>query len=399
MASPSLLADIAAGNPRKKVALDQYNQVLAKTYADLEAEYGPASSHKFDPQKHLCYYSADPLDQHKYHETRRLTMAELGLTHKNQISAIGVSDPFPLFTQEATDIMKMECLQKEIFLEYARESFNSTTGMDCIVRGYAKTGGTVNTPFVHDAWTHPKTVELISTMAGVDLEVIMDYEIAQVNIGVTPGEVAEHQRMAAGKQHQMEQTEGAKSDPDKETQSAAAGDDMPAIVGWHYDSYPFVCVLMLSDTSRMVGGETYLRMGDKKVACVLGPQKGSATVLQGRLIEHLANKPVGATERITMVTSYRAKNSVVHEGSVLSTVKPEINFGTRPDDFYPEWIRYRSQVVKDRLDALVKTCNESATFNKQAATDTLKDIEAYLAKTALEMEVSAEEWETVNRKG
>lgn len=376
MVSPELLADIEAGNLRKSVSEAQYNETLAKTYQELYGKYGDETSYKFDPQKHLSFYSSDPLEQLKYHQTRRLTMAELGLTNKNQISPIGVSDPFPLFTEEATDLMKMECLRKNVFLKYARELFNSTSGLDCIVRGYAKTRGNANTQFIHDAWKHPKTVELISTMAGVELEVIMDYEIAQVNIGVTPKEVAEQQRS-----------------------SVAPTDDMPAIIGWHYDSYPFVCVLMVSDTTDMVGGETYLRMGNNELACVSGPQKGSAAVLQGRLIEHLANKPSGACERITMVTSYRAKKSTVHEGSVLSTVKPEINFGTRPDDFYPEWIKYRSQVIKERLEMLVESCFESPKFNRRATLDTLASIETYLHNTSKEMEVSTREWEIIAQKG
>lgn len=48
-------------------------------------------------------------------------------------------------------------------------------------------------------------------------------------------------------------------------------DDKP-IVGWHEDSYPFVCVLMLSDCTRMVGGETALRAADGSVLKVRGPQ-------------------------------------------------------------------------------------------------------------------------------
>lgn len=32
-----------------------------------------------------------------------------------------------------------------------------------------------------------------------------------------------------------------------------------AVVNWHKDSYPFVCVLMLSDTTGMQGGETVLK--------------------------------------------------------------------------------------------------------------------------------------------
>jgi hypothetical protein len=32
-------------------------------------------------------------------------------------------------------------------------------------------------------------------------------------------------------------------------------------VGWHRDDYPYVCVLMLSDTTHMTGGQTLLRRG------------------------------------------------------------------------------------------------------------------------------------------
>lgn len=382
--SATLIADVEAGNLRKGVTEAEYTGPLENTYAELYAKYGDVDNIKFDPEKHLQYYSGDEFDQHKYHSTRRLTMEELGLTHKNQISPIGVSDAFPLFTDEATDIMKMECLKKDVFLKYGRTSFNSTSGMDCVVRGYAKVGKDVITRFIYDAWTHPKTVELISTMAGVELEVVMDYEIAHVNIGVTSEEVAEQQR----KVHAREQALSGEN----------SGEDIPAIVGWHKDSYPFVCVLMLSDTSNMIGGETYLRMGDSKVAHVQGPQKGSAAVLQGRLIEHLAPKPLGASERITMVTSYRAKDPMLHEGSVLSTVKPEVQYGSRYHDFYPDWIEYRADLMGKRLQELVRTMREAKTFDKTATVDALKDIETYLRLTYSEMKMSAQEWASVMAK-
>lgn len=384
MATPELIANIEAGNLRKSVSELAYIEILQKTYDDLKSQYGDFGNITFDPEKHLTFFSGDPLDQHKYHATRRLTMEELGLTNKNQISPIGVSDPFPLFTEEATDIMKLECLHKETFLEHARSSFNSTSGMDCILRGYVKRNDKIISPFIYAAWTHPKTVELISTMAGVELEVIMDYEIAQVNIGYTRPEVVDQERIA--------KRERTLSGLDN-------GDDIPAIVGWHYDSYPFVCVLMLSDTTNMIGGETYLRMGDSKIARVSGPQKGSAAVLQGRLIQHLAPKPFGATERMTMVTSYRAKNSLLNDGSVLSTVKPEVNYGSVYNAFYPEWVNYRVEVMKNRLENVARTCKESKEFNKKATVDALKEIEDYLASTFKEMEISPEEWTTIASKG
>jgi hypothetical protein len=45
------------------------------------------------------------------------------------------------------------------------------------------------------------------------------------------------------------------------------------IVGWHTDSYPFVCVLMMSDVRGMVGGETAIRMGNGKIIKLRGPSQ------------------------------------------------------------------------------------------------------------------------------
>lgn len=46
--------------------------------------------------------------------------------------------------------------------------------------------------------------------------------------------------------------------------------DLPAFA-WHFDSYPFVCVTMLSDCTGMVGGETALKTGTGEIMKVRGP--------------------------------------------------------------------------------------------------------------------------------
>lgn len=70
----------------------------------------------------------------------------------------------------------------------------------------------------------------------------MDYEIGHINLSI-PGPI----------------------------QNQSMDDD--AIVGWHRDSYPFVCVLMMSDTTHMIGGETALRTGTGEIKKVRGPSK------------------------------------------------------------------------------------------------------------------------------
>jgi hypothetical protein len=44
-------------------------------------------------------------------------------------------------------------------------------------------------------------------------------------------------------------------------------------VEWHQDDYAFVCVLMLSDTTHMTGGQTLLRRGPEGGDLVCDPPK------------------------------------------------------------------------------------------------------------------------------
>jgi hypothetical protein len=77
----------------------------------------------------------------------------------------------------------------------------------------------------------------------------MDYEIGHINMSV-PKKKTQH-----------------------DSSTMTSEDDEEAIVGWHRDSYPFVCVLMMSDTTGMVGGETALRTGTGEIKKIRGPQK------------------------------------------------------------------------------------------------------------------------------
>ncbi len=74
----------------------------------------------------------------------------------------------------------------------------------------------------------------------------MDYEIAAINISVNNQSVPVY---TAPKQED---------------------DSLPAFA-WHRDSYPFVCVTMLSDCVGMTGGETALKTATGEILKVRGP--------------------------------------------------------------------------------------------------------------------------------
>lgn len=95
-------------------------------------------------------------------------------------------------------------------------------------------------PFIHALWKSDEVQNAVSQVAGIDLVHTFEYEIGHVNILVDGEEV-----------------------------NTGANDSVG--FSWHYDSFPFVCVTMLSDCSKMTGGETAVKKGDGNVLKVRGP--------------------------------------------------------------------------------------------------------------------------------
>lgn len=107
-------------------------------------------------------------------------------------------------------------------------------------------------PFVYDTWKNSEVLRIVSEIAGIELVPAMDLDISHINLCSKISETAEEETLSAHR-----------NDED---------DDKGALVGWHTDSYPFVCVVMLSDCSQMIGGETALRTGTGTIMKVRGPQ-------------------------------------------------------------------------------------------------------------------------------
>lgn len=131
--------------------------------------------------------------------------------------------------------------------------------------------------------------------------------------------------------------------------TATDGDSNTPIVGWHQDSFPFVLVLMLSDTTNMTGGETAIRTGNGDIMKVSGPKKGWGVVLQGRHINHIALPTFGGAERVTLVTSFRCKDHNLQDDSGLMTVRPV----SHPDVLFPQWCKYRLDILHKRCEDLL----------------------------------------------
>lgn len=106
------------------------------------------------------------------------------------------------------------------------------------------------TPFIHNAWNSPQVLAAVSQVAGVDLIPVFEYDTGHCNVSARP--------------------DGDTSTPPRGTE---AEKDEKEVFGWHEDCFPFVCVVMLSDCSEMVGGETMLKTGNGELLKVRGPSK------------------------------------------------------------------------------------------------------------------------------
>ncbi|KAL7266915.1 hypothetical protein RUND412_010519 [Rhizina undulata] len=296
----------------------------------------------FEPKRHLAYHGLP----------KRYTMADIG--HEGVgVSPIAVSEPFELFTKEAIYRMRNEVLSDEVWDNCRFASSIAACQLRGMAPKYAK--------FVYDAWTNPETIKAISEVAGINLIHNMEYEIGHINISVTNG-----------------------GETDKE------GIAVKPVVHWHKDSYPFVCVLMLSDATEMKGGETALRTGSGDIMKVRGPQMGSAVVLQGRYINHIALPSSNCRERITMVTSFRPKDPTIEEDSALMTVRPVSDL----NELYNQWAEYRLEIVEERCRHLVKKLREKKRFGRKFDVDgvkaQLKDLQKFLEQTESEIVDMAE---------
>lgn len=156
----------------------------------------------------------------------------------------------------------------------------------------------------------------------------MDYEIGHINISIPSDETREVDT----------KTTSAEREP--------AADDK-AVVDWHTDAYPFVCIVMLSDCKKMTGGETAIRKGDGSIMTVRAPEMGHAIILQGRYIEHQALKAFGGSERITMVTSFRPKSPFVRNDTVLTTVRPVSDLS----ELYGGYTEAQLEILEERIRA------------------------------------------------
>lgn len=311
----------------------------------------------FNPKRHLNFQEPSKV----------LMMKDIGFTDDVGVSPVAVTHPFQLFSPEAIKIMRSEIAKPEV----TKNHLYSSNIAHAQLRGYARQ----HAPFTYAAWTHPETIAIVSRLAGIDLIPWSDYEIAHINLSTkkTEEEVQAELNVAHARKASTDSAVDVSSDDNK------------PIVGWHNDSYPFVCVLMLSDCTGMVGGETALRTADGDILRVRGPTKGCAVILQGRYITHQAMSALGAKERITAVTSLRPRSPFVKDDSVLRTVRPVSDV----KELYADFAEYRLDIMEQRLHRAreqIRTHREAGeNFDTNGVKAFIQESAAFLMHTDMEL--------------
>ncbi|EXJ67946.1 uncharacterized protein A1O5_08560 [Cladophialophora psammophila CBS 110553] len=229
----------------------------------------------FDPAIHLAFQP--PAQRH--------TFGEVGLPKPHNAPDLCYTDPFPLFSEEGVRILRREMLDKRMLDKYLR----SWDRAPAYIAGHEKTA-----KFMLQAWQHPATQAAINRAAGFPLRRLYKTgDIGMVNIQLGPDGLAGVYKLTEIPLPPQSPSELKKSEYD----------NVP-IDSWHKDQVPVVCVVMLSDTSAMQGGETAIRTGDGSIVKVKSPTIGGAVIMQGGCTEHAALRATNVPERISMVTSY-----------------------------------------------------------------------------------------------
>lgn len=362
------MASAAVLQPQPPIARDieSTNQTLTPP------PYKPA---KFDPVKHMSYERP----------SETITLQSLGLAPPQATSPVACTSPFRLLSDRGIRAVRADIFRKEIVEKHAEWKYPGFYR----IRGYGK-----DAPFVYDLWRSEQIREACSQAAGVDLEIVFDYEIGQLNVQlaadtdrnaliseVLPPEIPPIEVKGTdlvditGKQANIDTT-GTRFHDDK---LGALG------TNWHNDSYPWVCVLMLSDTTNMKGGETAIKTGNGDIVKMRQPGIGWAVMMQGGSITHAALRCVSNGERISMVTSFRPKNPILRDTSTLATVKGISN----NDVLFTQWTTYRMEVISKRAAAMkeeLDTKGYNAGEIKKVLGEWVKDQIEYLHNTINEME-------------
>lgn len=329
----------------------------------------------FDPSKHIVF------KPDYYDTTKTFTLKDLKIskTHVPKVTDFGAAFPFPLISEEAVDMILYEAFQPDVIEDYARLPNLATgaTRLDFHIGGHADTHGHFTKALIDS----PEIADIVSNFFGTKMEHIYNSETAHINASLATMDQEEQKCFPQTEEEILQKLS---------QQDAGDGDEIPSTLGLHYDSTTVALVIMLDLPEDAIGGQTTIITGEEKIVRVPEPKKGYATLIQGRVLKHLASKPVTNHNRISFVNGFAVSGPDILDNTALTSTKPSVLPRARYDLFYKDWVEYKFSHLEKHLEYIrkqvVEEYEKGLGFNQEKFVKNCKTIESYVTKCYDEME-------------
>ncbi|KAE8443763.1 hypothetical protein EG329_001357 [Mollisiaceae sp. DMI_Dod_QoI] len=296
----------------------------------MQEHYEPVSIPPFDPAIHLDFTPP----------TKRHSFTSLNLPKPATAPDTCFTEPFQLFSDEGVRMIRRDLLRKEVLDKHLRAWERAP--------GYI--GGAEETmKWITSMWHHPTVTQYVSEAFGLPLKLLgRRGEVGYVNVQLGP-----EGRAGIYKLGEVPSPPLSSPEVTQEMQ-----DDASMVDSWHKDSTQIVIVVMLSDCSTMVGGETAIRPSHPNPGPILkarGAKAGSAVMMQGCHTPHAALRSWNSPERISMVTSYGFVDPDLDDsGSSLRSISPGDHDWEGVRGHFLEWKLARLREKVSRMEETVK---------------------------------------------
>lgn len=294
---------------------------------------------QFDPKKHLALEIPD----------WKQYLTEFGYSDEEvaaKASPVAVSAPFQVLSAEGAEIL-LKTVRK------LRQHSISCERIQNMVRG-----GCYRSKFLRDLCTDPSLTQLMCDIYETDVAPhTMPLHLGHLNF---------------------------------------APDDLAlAVDKWHHDTLPLDIVMMVTDPTKIDGGQFEYFVGTKAEMELLAKEgktpplervksppffgPGYAIALHGNMVVHRGAKLNRPAERISLVNGYVATDVLVddqHRHKDLRSVDDE-------NALYAEWARHSAWRGRERLDHLLKTLE--FTPDRQAVANQLKEAVKDINQTIADM--------------
>ncbi|KAG7827478.1 hypothetical protein KL920_004732 [Ogataea angusta] len=346
------------GNHEYDIPKETIDGEIAQLRERLESKPSFNPSLIFDPEKHLI----------KTPDVKVLTLHDLKIkkTRVAPVCDFAATYPFPLLTQEAVDMVLWEALRPEVVEKYGRlpNLAKSATRLDFHIGGHCSR----RAPFTQALWNSAELRETLENFTKVKMKPL--FSAGHFNFSLAEKNAAEPPREELLKKYSEQRN----------------GDDVPSSLGMHYDSSTFALVIMAELDENAIGGETGIVTGDNKFVRVPDPKVGSATLIQGMVLKHVATKPVSNSNRVTAVAGFCVAGPEKLDNSLLTSVKPSILPRQNYNEFYNDWAQFRLTNLAEHISHYREQLKTDDQFDQEEFIAHCQEMEKYLRKCWDEME-------------